>query len=381
MRRFFVTLLALLFAASPVDAGTLLLLGAGVATPAAPAGYTGPGDVVSGATAWHSCVRGYSAAYSTGSNNGCNLRRASDNAAQDIVILSNGNFDVASANSFAGTDATCQGSTSGLSTTIAFTSCSATPKAADTVTGSGISQPEYLTACGSFVGGAGSCTLTTAQNIGVAETVTMQVALFVTKAYDQSGSNACTSAPCNAAQATAGNQPQWLPNCFNALPCVIGNGSSQRLISVTFTALAVPGTYSVVSQVNAARSSFATIYAAGDSGGGGWTYQAWNSANQQGLAGSGNITVTSITDGIPHPAQGLVNGASSILNIDGTDHTGTVGNANSDTSIGILSTKDNSNLLNGWFMEGGLWPSGFSGTQRTNVCHNEFSYYATGTSC
>ena len=166
-------------------ASVLLCGNMALRAPPAPT-YTGPGDIVASATAWYG-LRGYNAAYATGSNKSINVRRASDNTTQDILILSNGNLDIASANTFAGTDATCQGSTTGLSVTIAFTSCSATPKAGDTVTGTGISQPEYLTACGTFTAGAGSCTLTTAQNIGVAETVTMQVAMFVTKAYDQSG--------------------------------------------------------------------------------------------------------------------------------------------------------------------------------------------------
>jgi hypothetical protein len=66
----------------------------------APVTYTGPGDLVSGATVWYG-LRGYNAAYATGSNNAVNVRRVSDNATQDIVILSSGALDIASANTFA----------------------------------------------------------------------------------------------------------------------------------------------------------------------------------------------------------------------------------------------------------------------------------------
>ena len=52
--------------------------------------YSGPGDVVSGAIAFYSCYRAYNNAYATGSNKSCNLVRASDSHACDILIATNG---------------------------------------------------------------------------------------------------------------------------------------------------------------------------------------------------------------------------------------------------------------------------------------------------
>src|SRR6516162_198744 len=63
------------------------------------AGFVGPGDVVPGATAWWG-LRGYNAAVSNGVTKSVNIRRASDNATQDFVILSNGNLDTASIATF-----------------------------------------------------------------------------------------------------------------------------------------------------------------------------------------------------------------------------------------------------------------------------------------
>lgn len=366
MRRFLAALLALLLAGFPADAGTLLLLGAGVATPAAPAGYTGPGDVVASATAFYSCSRGYSAAYSTGSNKGCNLRRASDNTTQDINILSNGNFDTASANTFAGIDATCQGSTSGLSTTIAFTSCSATPKAADTVTGSGISQPEYLTACGSFVGGAGSCTLTTAQNIGVAETVTMQVALFATEVYDQSGNAK------HVTQATAGNQPQWIPSLFTSLPGLIFNGS--QWLTGSINSVSQPFTFSSVRERTGSFSSITTAIGWGQANSG------WNNAANQVGGWCGSQQGATASDNVFHALQEVCNGASGVYSVDNTETTLNFGGNASDTTV-ALGENAGSQFVIGAILEGGLWPAGFSGAQRTNMCHNQFLYYGTATSC
>lgn len=73
------------FSASPVSAA---------------AAYTGPGDLVSGATAWYG-LRAYSAAVAaTGTQKAINIRRASDQATTDILILPNGNLDVATATTF-----------------------------------------------------------------------------------------------------------------------------------------------------------------------------------------------------------------------------------------------------------------------------------------
>jgi hypothetical protein len=62
--------------------------------------YVGPGDLVSGARAWYG-LRAYNAAVAaTGTQKAINVIRASDSATQDILILTNGNLDVASAAAF-----------------------------------------------------------------------------------------------------------------------------------------------------------------------------------------------------------------------------------------------------------------------------------------
>lgn len=64
--------------------------------PATVAGYTGPGDIVSGATAWYG-LRAYKASYATGSNPCVDLVKTSDgSAAGTFNILSDGTLDVAS---------------------------------------------------------------------------------------------------------------------------------------------------------------------------------------------------------------------------------------------------------------------------------------------
>lgn len=62
--------------------------------------YTGPGDIVSGATAWYG-LRAYSAAVAaTGTQKAVNIRASGDNATTDILILPTGKLDVATAAAF-----------------------------------------------------------------------------------------------------------------------------------------------------------------------------------------------------------------------------------------------------------------------------------------
>lgn len=73
------------------------LLGVGKTTTVA-ATYTGPGDIVSGASAWWSCAFSYSAAYATGTNNACDLvDSATGLTTYTMKILSNGKADTAGA--------------------------------------------------------------------------------------------------------------------------------------------------------------------------------------------------------------------------------------------------------------------------------------------
>lgn len=63
--------------------------------PASGSSYTGPGDIVSGAFAWYG-LRGYSAAYSTGSNPAIDVVDQAGANPLTANILSNGRLDVAS---------------------------------------------------------------------------------------------------------------------------------------------------------------------------------------------------------------------------------------------------------------------------------------------
>lgn len=212
-------LLALCLTAAPADAQFF----APMLVQAVPSGggYLGPGNVVSGASAWYG-VRAYNQTYATALGNALQLRRASDNTTQNVAVLSTGLLNTASANTFAGPDGgtgVCTASTSGSSTTLTVTTCatSATLHAGDTLTCGSCVQPVYIASLGTFsgtgAGAAGTVTLNVAQNLA-AELVTSQVALFAQTIFDQSG-NAI-----DQHQSTNGLQAQFLPSCVNAQPCL-----------------------------------------------------------------------------------------------------------------------------------------------------------------
>ena len=328
--------------------------------------YTGAGDVVSGATAWYG-LRAYNSAYR--GSKAINVRRASDNTTQDINVLAGtGALDIASANTFAGTDATCTGTIS--TTTLTCASASSTPHVGSTITGAGITEPCYATAVGTFTGGAGTVTIaggvgaSPCGTVSVGETVTLQYGLYVTEAYDQTGNGN------NITQATAGSQPQLLPVAgANNLP-VIAFSSAQTLASGSnFT----PATGIVT--ISAALTQIATgspgepIEQNGAQNG---LRETGNNPPEWKAFGSASLcnTTANLVAGTYYATTVLLNGASSTINTNGTE---VGGSCTGSTAAGLITVGG----VNLNFMEEvGFWDNlAFSLTQRTNVTSNQRTYW------
>lgn len=364
--RFLAALLLALVSTPALAADTGMLL-AGVSRPSASA-YTGPGDIVSGATAFYG-LRAYSAAVAaTGTQKAVNVRSAKDNSTQDILILTSGNLDTASAATFAGTDATATCSTTGSSTTLACTGASSTPHANDPISGGGITQPAYIASCGTFTAGAGSCMMNVAQNIGVAETVTFQVALFVTEWYDQSGNTK------HLLQPTAGLQPQMLPLGDISLPAMLF--TSQYFSAASITAVNSPQTFSAV--MNSSMSGIESIMSS-FVGGSNATFQTASAGLLRVYAGS--VATFSASANAWHSVNVVANTAGT-ANVDGTETSINTGSGATSTSLNVGSDPGGgTNAFTGNLSEIGMWPVGFSSGNRTSMCHNQFVYWGTPTSC
>jgi hypothetical protein len=281
------------------------------------ASFTGVGDVVSGAQAWYG-LRAYNAAYATANGKLVNLTRASDSATCDILAnASTGGF---------GVTANCTGSgTNGVS---ASSFCNATTCTANTL-------------------------------------------------YDQSGANNCSAAPCPATQATVASQPTLSLSCQNSLPCLTFNGTSTILNATSGGTGSQPFTVAAVAERTGAFTSAGQIFLSDSSQSGiGFT----SSANTVAAFAGSNATATA-SDSAAHSLIGVINNTTTNVVVDGTNTTGTAS-----TNLWALTTCigaqcGGSFFMTGDFMEGGLWPSGFTSTQYGNVCHNQRLYWGTGGTC
>jgi len=251
--------------------------------------YTGPGDVVPGATAWWG-LRAYTSA--TIGNATIRLRRDSDQVEQDFTTLASGHLDTGSITTFKG-----------------------------------------------------------AAN------------LFVVKLYDQVGTNDMT-------QATAANQPQFILNGFgtnSVMRCV--KASSLGLVSLNAIAQAQPYTWSMVAKRTASFTLQNTFI--GDLN----AEFYFKTADSVAIFAGGPEMVISATDNAMHSVNAVFNGASSLMNVDGSNTTGTTG-ANSMAAVMNFGTGGSlSNPADADLGGGGVWLSALSGAQCIALHDNQSAFW------
>lgn len=355
-------------------------------------GYVGPGDIVASATAWYG-LRAYNAAYAApGTNKAVNLRRASDNAACDFVIAATGALGGTagacaqggglSLAAFATSDATA--SCTIATTTATCTGASSTPHVGSTITGAGVTQPCYASAVGTFTGGAGTVTVaggtgaSPCGTIGGATTLTYTYGLYTTKWYDQSGALSCTSASCDAAQATAGNQPQLLPSCISGLPCVNFIASSSMQLSTTSgPTLAQPISMSAVFNIQVA--ALGRVFGNSNTSAPSFGASATSGNCEMGGSGGGAVQNTGCTLGTAFSVQGIANAASSAVVVNNSSTTG----SQTGTFSGVFSlgSQTGSIFFTGFVGTIGDWAVAFNSAQYGNLCHNDRLFYTLGGSC
>jgi|HubBroStandDraft_4_1064222.scaffolds.fasta_scaffold65259_1 hypothetical protein len=361
MRRFMVAL-ACLLVCTPARSQVTLLTGAGKGTTAAL--YQGPGDIVSW-YAWGSCAFAYSASYAAGANKACNILRASDSTTQDIDFLITGPLNVASYNSFVGTDATA--SCTLASTTAACSGASATIHVNDPVTGTGITNPCIVTAASQTVPTlANPFTGASCGTIGSAETFSFQGIGYVATVYDETGNGH------NWTQGTSGVRPQLLPLCIGGLyPCEYYNGSYG--MAATVTAQSQPMTYAGVGERTSnftSAQSFLDSFASGSQNQLDWA----GSANTIQIYAGSTLTATA-SDSTLHSLIGVVSSSVCVINVDGVE---TPSSANGNCGTGVNNTtlgrgqQDSGGAakLHGLIGEAGFYSGGMTSGQRKSECEN-----------
>lgn len=381
--------IVLLLCALPASAQMLMLhygMGSGSGST-----YVGPGDVNPSATAWFG-LRGYSrAAAVAGTTKAVNIRRAADNHTCDLLIISSGALGSTancssgadngqSALAFAGTHGTCTGTTSG--TTLTCTGATVTPAVLDMISAVG-TYGLYIASCGTFTGGAGTCTLgaPASPDISTPETFTFINSLRLTTFYDQSGSGI------NVAQVTANSQPAFNPIGYNATQPVISTGTttalqtgscgSCRILYATGVAarqISLTTQQDIFSQFDSVNNtSGQTMY--------------WTSANTMNISSGTAVGVVSATasDLVVHSFQGVFNGASSVLRVDDTETAGTISADGGAVNFFCVAEQGGTcadvNQIQGLYTEVGLWPAIANGTVRTSMCNNMRLYWGTPGSC
>lgn len=288
------------------------LTGAGMFKPFAGAvPFAGSGDTVSGAFAYWSCARAYTSAYAAGGGNACDIIRASDSATCTTKFNSTGFLDVSTAY--------CNGSTQSVT---AF------------------------------------CNATTCK---------------ITKAYDQSGASSCTTA-CDASQSTDANRPVLTlasgPNS-NKVCMTFAGGQSLETPAIT---IAQPISGSFVSNRTGTTTSYSDIL--GSNAATGTVQFLYNAATDQGgiFAGSINSSQTvAMTDNAFHALNMVLNGASSIVDVDGSATTGLNPGPGAMNSPDTVALGNFNHALTGVICEARLDSIAYNATQYGNLNTNQHS--------
>lgn len=342
--------------------------GAGLSGAAVVSGYTGPGDIFA-YTSWYG-IRAYNGAVAaTGTQKALTVRRTTDSVTCDILIATTGDLGK--------TISTCNSSTQGGLTPVAFAGTDAT--AAGAITGTTLTMTATLhvcdqitggtTAAGTFVvsGSSPTWTVNLSQTVASA-TLTATVGLAVSEIYDQVGTN-------HTLQASTGSQPCLLANTLKSgtLPTIAATGST-GLESSTGSASQPFALYGVAERYDGTTSVQQIIM--GNAG----AFQQLSydaSTNTVRAAGTGGSLTKTATDSTLHFMLGTFNGASSLINVDGAETTGDLGGTGSSAPIDIMFQSGGAAGLIGFWAEAGLAPSAPSVGNRGSLRTNVSSYWGT----
>lgn len=222
---------------------------------------------------------------------------------------------------------------------------------------------------------ASACTFVTGNACSSLAT-TCAVSCNIEEMYDQSGGTNCTATACNVLQATNADRPTVVLNCLGSFYCLQGNNSAGLVSANAITTLAQPFSFSVVGYFTTTGSTNGLLGSASTNLG----VQAASSASTiQVFSGSGVTGSFSLSAW--HNVQAVVQSTQS-LNIDNTITTGS-GGANTLTGkiIEFAGITGRSLGTVGQEFEGGVWSGAFTTGQQTSLCHNQYTYWGTSTSC
>ncbi len=193
--------------------------------------------------------------------------------------------------------------------------------------------------------------------------------------YDQSGSLACTGAPCSITTALAANRATLVvPGAANGcsavtLPCAAFTASSAVVSSAAVSSLTAPYTLSSIA-VRTSGTSYSALLTF--NGGNDGLYYGTGASKVNLFAGADHLA--NQADGSWHAVQALSNGASSSLNVDGVQTTFTATARNLSTLDG-LGTDGAGDPLTGKISEEIAWATPISAGNITAMNSNQHTYW------
>lgn len=338
-----------------------------------------PGDIVSSAAFWGG-MRAYNSTLATsGTTFAVQLTKVINSVSCDILLTNKGalGVTVATCNSstqggltptaFAGTDAT--GNATSAGTAVALTGLSSAAHQGDVITGTGF-LGSYCVSVGALVAGAQTCTTNTSQSIGVSEPVTLTNALLCNRVYDQ-------TIAANVGFTTIVNNAYFIPTggASATTPWCATDGTSGFSETLAGGNVGPPAT---VSTVNFRRSG--TVSAAmvqnGNGGGANFTGLVYNAANSVVIfAGSVTASVTA-ADQVWHAFQGVINGSSSSIMVDGTLTSSLVAGAQGFFALaGFNVIPNGTGGAIGGGTEWGIWSGAISSGNQSLINANQHAYW------
>lgn len=184
--------------------------------------------------------------------------------------------------------------------------------------------------------------------------------------YDQSGALKCSGATaCDWTEPSVALRPSLITSCLGALPCMGFVRASSSALGITGLAAAVsqPISTSVVANRTGSTTSISGMH-----GLGGPNFQrqmAFDTTNRVYIfGGSGNVNSATVSNNAWHAFQGVFNGSSSLVNLDGVDgSTANGGSDGLDTATTSVFGQDRFNdFLDGSMVEIGAWSVSFTTT-------------------
>jgi hypothetical protein len=197
--------------------------------------------------------------------------------------------------------------------------------------------------------------------------------------HDQTTGNQCGGS-CDVTQATILNRPTLVASCIGSLPCA-------RFIAGNQPDMKSAGNFTQIQPITVSSAFFLPTGGVGllitDS-----TFNIQPIAFTAGTTirvFAGTIQDTAETYNTSHAVQAVLNGASSILNVDNvsppTINPGTIGFSSGGASPIDLGNGSLGAPLTVDMFEVGVWASAFSSGNQTSICHNQFAFWGTATSC